>query len=68
MATKGTKVSKRERARMWQLYQDLGSYTAVAKKLHRNPDTVSRHVAIVEATITAAERQTNSTSSVIVIK
>lgn len=34
---------------MWELYQQLGSYKAVARKLKRNPDTVSRHIKIYEA-------------------
>lgn len=49
MACKGTKVTKKEVAKMWALYQELGSYAAVAKKLRRNPDTVSRHIAKYEA-------------------
>lgn len=53
MASKGTKVTKREREKMWKLFQELGSYKEVAKKLHRNPDTVSRHIAIYEAGLEA---------------
>lgn len=51
MASKGTKVSQKEAFKMWQLYQELGSYRAVAKKLHRDPDTVSRHVQRYEAAV-----------------
>ena len=29
---------------MWELYQQLGTYKAVAKRLRRSPDTVSRYV------------------------
>lgn len=44
MAAKGTKVTQREKKRMWELYQQLGTYKAVAKRLRRSPDTVSRYV------------------------
>ena len=54
MAKKGTKVSKKEELRMWELYQQLGSYTAVAKKMRRHADTVSRHVQIYEAALAVA--------------
>lgn len=39
---------------MWQLYQDLQCYKAVAKKMRRSPDTVSRHVQAYEAAVRAA--------------
>ena len=48
------KVTQQEKAKMWKLYQELGSYTKVAKKLHRNPATVSRHVHEYEAAVNAA--------------
>lgn len=38
---------------MWQLYQQLGTYKAVAKKMRRSPDTVSRHVREYEAAVRA---------------
>ena len=38
---------------MWQLYNQLGSYAKVAKKLHRSPDTVSRYVREHEAAVNA---------------
>jgi len=41
-------------AEMWKLYQELGSYTKVAKKLNRNPATVSRHVHEYEAAVNTA--------------
>lgn len=44
MACKGTRVTQKEKLKMWQLYQDLGSYKAVGKKLRRSPDTVARYV------------------------
>lgn len=44
MASKGTKVTAREKKRMWELYQQTGSFTLVGKKMHRSRDTVSRHV------------------------
>ena len=39
---------------MWRLYQTLGSYTKVAKKVKRNPDTVSKYVKEYEAAVRAA--------------
>lgn len=53
MAAKGTKVAETEREKMWQLYQQLGTYKAVAKKMRRSPDTVSRHVREYEAAVRA---------------
>lgn len=44
MAAKGSKVTEREKKRMWELYQQLGTFKAVAKRLRRSPDTVSRYV------------------------
>ena len=54
MACKGTKVNQREIKRMWELYQKLGSYTAVAKKMRRSRDTVSRYVAQYETAVGVA--------------
>lgn len=54
MAAKGTKVSRQEQRRMWELYQELGSYKLVAKKLRRSPDTVSRHVKVYETALGVA--------------
>ena len=44
MATKGTRVTPQEKEKMWQLYNELGSFSKVAKKLNRSPDTVSCYV------------------------
>lgn len=49
MATKRTHVSETEKEKMWQLYNQLGTFAAVAKKMHRDPGTVSRHVREYEA-------------------
>lgn len=54
MAAKGTKVLQREKKKMWEWYQILGSYTKVAKKLHRSPDTVSRYVQEYESNLRVA--------------
>ena len=48
------KVTQQEKEKMWKLYQELGSYAKVAKKLNRNPATVSRHVHEYEAAVNAA--------------
>lgn len=47
-------VTEKEKEKMWRLYQDLGSYTKVAKKVKRNPDTVSKYVKEYEAAVRAA--------------
>ena len=54
MAAKGTRVTQREKEKMWQLYQELHSFVKVAKKMQRSPDTVSRYVREYEAAVTAA--------------
>jgi len=51
---KRTHVTQQEKEQMWQLYNQLGSYTKVAKKLHRSSDTVSRYVREFEAAVGAA--------------
>ena len=54
MAAKGTRVTQQEKEKMWQLYQEIGSFAKVAKKLRRSPDTVSRYVREYEAAVNAA--------------
>ncbi len=51
---KGTRVTQKEKEKMWQLYQKLGSFKAVAKKMRRDSGTVSRYVHEYEAAIGAA--------------
>ena len=47
------RVTEQEKERMWKLYQGLGSYTKVAKKVNRNAGTVSRYVREYEAAVRA---------------
>ena len=54
MAAKGTRVTQQEKEKMWQLYQEVGSFVKVAKKMQRSPDTVSRYVREYEAAVNAA--------------
>lgn len=54
------KVTEREKEKMWQLYQELGQFTKVAKKLRRNPDTVSRYVHEYEAEVRGASIALNA--------
>ena len=54
MAAKGTRVSKREQRRMWELYQELESYKLVAKRLRRSTDTVSKYVKLYETALGVA--------------
>ena len=51
---KGTRVTQQEKEKMWQLYNQLGSFAKVAKKLNRSPDTVSRYVHEYEDAVGAA--------------
>ena len=53
MAAKGTRVTQQEKEKMWQLYQEVGSFVKVAKKMQRSPDTVSRYVHEREAAVNA---------------
>lgn len=39
---------------MWELYEELGSYSKVGKKMRRSPDTVSKYVSIYEAALATA--------------
>lgn len=49
MAAKGTRVTQKEKEKMWQLFQDGNSFVKIGKKLRRSPDTVSRYVREYEA-------------------
>jgi IS30 family transposase len=48
------RVTQKEKEKMWQLYQQLGTFAKVAKKMKRHPDTVSRYVREYEAAVGAA--------------
>lgn len=48
------RVSQAEKEEMWKLYQQLGTFIKVAKKMNRSPDTVSRYVREYEAAVQAA--------------
>lgn len=49
-----------EKEKMWKLYQEVGSFKKVAKKMNRSPDTVSRYVHEYEAAVSAAGYVLNS--------
>ena len=49
-----THVSQAEKELMWKLYQKYGTFKAVADKLGRGRDTVSKHVHAYEAAVNAA--------------
>ena len=59
MAAKGTRVTQREKEKMWQLYQEMHSFVKVAKKMQRSPDTVSRYVREYEAAVSVVGYFTN---------
>lgn len=56
------RVTQKEKEKMWKLYQECGSFKTVAKKMRRNPDTVSRYVHEYEAAVVAAGYILNSKS------
>lgn len=47
------KVTQTEKERMWELYQQYGSFKKVARRMWRSPDTVSRYVREFEAAVGA---------------
>ena len=57
---KGTRVTEREKEKMWRMYQQYGCFKTVAKKMHRSPDTVSRHVREYEAAVGATGHVMNA--------
>jgi len=54
MAAKGTRVTQKEKEKMWQLFQYGNSFVKIGKKMRRSPDTVSRYVHEYEAAVSAA--------------
>lgn len=58
--TKGTRVTQKEKERMWELYQQYGCFKTVAKIMRRSPETVSKHVHMYEAAIAAVRYVTNA--------
>lgn len=47
-------VTEQEKEKMWRLYQQTPCYTKVAKKVKRDPSTVSKYVKEYEAAVRAA--------------
>lgn len=62
MAARGTRVTQREKEKMWKLYQEGNSFVKIGKKLRRSPDTVSRYVHEYEAAVGAASVVINAKS------
>ena len=65
----GKPVLPEEKQLMYDLYQELKSYTAVGKKLRRSPDTVSKYVKEVAKRKTLEQRHTkqlNETATAII--
>ena len=54
MAAKGTKVTQREKEKMWRFYQEGYTFVKIAKKMRRGESTVSRYVHEYEAAVAAA--------------
>ena len=48
------KVTEKEKKKMWELYQKMGCFAKVAKKMRRNPATVSRYVQEYETAVRVA--------------
>lgn len=53
MAAKGTRVTEKEKEKMWQLYHEGYTFVSIAKKMRRGEGTVSRYVHEYEAAISA---------------
>lgn len=51
---KGTRVTQPEKEKMWRLYQEGRTFKAIAKKMGRCPDTVSRYVHEYEVAVSTA--------------
>lgn len=47
------KVTEQEKEKMWRLYQETPCYSKVAKKVKRDPATVSKYVREYEAAVRA---------------
>ena len=45
------RVTEQEKEKMWQLYQQHGSYAKVAKLTNRDRSTVARYVSEYEAAV-----------------
>ena len=54
MAAKRTRVTQQEKEQMWQLYQEGNTFAKIAKRMQRDPGTVSRYVREYEAAVSAA--------------
>lgn len=63
MAAKGTRVTQKEKEKMWQLYQEGHSFVKIASKMRRCASTVSRYVHEYEAAVSAAGYVLNSTKT-----
>lgn len=59
MVAKGTAVTEREKKKMWLLYQELGSFKKVAKRMRRCPSTVSRYVHEYESVLNVVNKVTD---------
>ncbi len=49
------RVTQQEKEKMWNLYQQLGTFKAGAKKMNRDPGTVSRPIHEYEAAVSMAD-------------
>ena len=48
------KVTEQEKEKMWRLYQETPCFSKVAKRVKRDPATVSKYVREYEAAVRAA--------------
>ena len=60
MAAKGTRVTEKEKEKMWQLYQEGYTFVKIAKKMRRCDSTVSRYVHEYEAAVRATNYLVNA--------
>ena len=68
--SKHPKVSPTEMMQMLELYNSYGTYAAVARKMRRHPDTVSKYVRLAIAAQGSASREevVEETEKTIIIK
>ena len=55
MAKKGSRVTRTEAEKMYQMYQGCGSISQVAKSMKRDRGTVARHIHAYEAGLNIPE-------------
>ena len=58
--TKGTRVTQKEKERMWELYQQYGCFKTVGKMMRCDSEIVCKHLQLYETAIAAVRYVTNA--------